>query len=313
MANDQKTILVSGSNGYLGCVISQLLVANEYNVIGVDNYMRPMSDFGFYLNRFPNYSFHKMDIRDEKIKSILEKVDCIVHTAALSGEPLCASNPQEAWSVNCGGTKNLLDNKRPDCGFIFHSSGSVYGKIDGVCTEQSPTNPLSIYATTKLQSEKHLLEFHKDRSIIYRFSTAYGLSGNMRTNLLLNDLTYKAIRGEQLTIFQADFRRSFVHTSDIAYSILTAIENFNQMSGEIYNVGNKYGNWTKRKAAEYIKSLTNCIVTYADSGYIDPDGRDYEISFDKIKPFWEAKISMETGMTELIKGLKTLYETSRYR
>lgn len=308
-----KTILISGVNGYLGSVIANLLVANEYNVIGIDNYMRSMSDFVLYLNRFPNFRFHKLDIRDAKLKDILPEADFIIHAAALSGEPLCAANPQEAWSVNCDGTSFLLKNKRKDTGFIFHSSGSVYGKLDNICTELSPTNPLSIYAKTKLQSEEEILNNYKDTSIIYRFSTAYGLSGNMRTNLLLNDLTNKAVRGEGLTIFQADFRRSFVHVTDIAFSLMAAIENFNKMAGEIYNVGHKDGNWTKRQAAEYLKTKTGCLVTYADKGYVDPDGRDYEISFEKIKPFWEGRVSMETGMSELIKGLKTFYESSKYR
>jgi nucleoside-diphosphate-sugar epimerase len=310
---NNTTILVTGSNGYLGTVISQLLVAHEFNVIGIDNYMRPMSDFGFYLNRFPNFAFRKMDIRDPKIKDLLKNVDFIVHTAALSGEPLCAANPSEAWSVNYDGAYNLLNSKPTDCGFIFHSTGSVYGKIDTVCTEESPTNPLSIYANTKLQVEELLTASYRDESIIYRFSTAYGLSGLMRTNLLLNDLAYKAVKGEDLTIFQADFKRSFVHTSDIAFSIMAAIENFDKMVGKIYNVGHPQGNWTKRDAAEYIKKLTNCRVHYAENGYVDPDQRDYEISFEKIKPFWEASISMETGMSELIKGLKTLHEPSKFR
>lgn len=308
-----KTIVVTGANGYLGTVICNLLVANEYNVIGVDNYMRSMSDFMFYLNRFPNFRFVKTDIRDENISKVIKDSDFIVHAAALSGEPLCKANPSEAWSVNFDGTMHLADQKPKHTKMLFHSSGSVYGKLDTICTEKSPTNPLSIYAQSKLEAENELLKYHKDNTIIYRFSTAYGLSGNMRTNLLLNDLAHKAVRGEDLTIFQADFRRSFVHTLDIADSILAAIENADKMSGEIYNVGNAEGNWSKRKAATYIQQLTNCRVHFADEGYVDPDGRDYEIDFYKINKFWKASVSMEQGISELIKGLKTLHEVSKFR
>ena len=305
-------ILVTGG-GYLGSVIANYLLANEYKVTVLDNYMRPMSDFMLYLNRFSNYNFIKMDIRDKKLKDALKDVDIVVHTAALSGQPLCDSNPSEAWSVNVDGTENILYSKQPDAKIIFHSSGSAYGKVKDICTETTPTNPQSLYASTKLDAEELLLGNSPQSVIVYRFSTAYGLSGLMRTNLLLNDLCYQAICGQTLTIFQPDFRRSFIHTSDIAYAILAGIENFNAMSGEIFNIGNKNGNWSKRQCAEYIKSLTGCHVEYRENGYIDPDQRDYEISFEKIKPFWEAKVSMETGLAELVKGLKTLYEPSKYR
>lgn len=309
-------ILITGG-GYLGSVIANVLVANEYDVTVVDNYNRDMSDFLFYMNRFDNYHFVNSDIRDTNFLKTLKKYDIIVNTAALSGEPLCKKFPEEAKSINTDAIYSIIKNMRKDAGLIQHSTGSVYGKLSEICTESSNLNPISIYARTKLDAESIIRNYAN--YIIHRFSTAYGLSGFFRSNLLLNDLVYQAIHNKNLLIYQADFRRSFVHTLDIAECILASIENFEDMKNNTYNVGSEEGNLTKREAAEKVKHLVkdmfniDCYVAYADNGYQDPDQRDYTISFEKIKPFWQARISMDRGLRELCKGVHTMYLTNKYR
>lgn len=302
-------ILVSGANGFLGTVICEKLLLAGYEVTGLDNFLRQASDFTIYLNTFEKFHFWEEDIRN---KLDLSPYDVIIHAAAYVGEPICKKFPFEAVSVNLNGTINLLKQKRKDTKFIFHSTGSVYGKLDEICTEKSPANPLSVYGQTKLDAENYILNNHKDESIIYRFSTAYGVSGNMRVNLLINDFTKRAVNEKSITVFEADFKRSFLHCIDVARSIMSAIANFDKMKGEIYNVGDPNGNWSKRQVAEYLRTLTGCLVTYADKGYKDPDARNYEISFEKIKPFFITQISMKEGIDQLLKGIKSLKEYSRF-
>lgn len=291
-------ILITGGGGYLGSVLTTVLLNMGYKVRVLDNLFRK-SDYLISLCHNQDFEFQYGDILDEKaVQKAMEGVDGVVHLAALVGEPVCKKMSQLATLTNIEGTYIVVKNKPSGVPMVFASTGSVYGKVDGVCTEESPLNALSHYAVTKIQGEKLV----KDESVIYRFSTAFGVSGNMRVNLLVNDLVYRSKHDGGMILFQSDFRRSFVHCGDIALAIEFGLSEYDNMRGEIYNVGHPEGNWTKRQLAEYIKSKTGCFVSYADTGYVDPDQRDYEISFEKIRRLgWEAEISMEEGIDGLLR------------
>jgi nucleoside-diphosphate-sugar epimerase len=302
-------ILVTGGGGFLGTVLVDHLLNSGYQVRVLDNLFR-QSDYLISRCSQPNFEFQYGDILDEiVVRKAFDGIDGVVHLAALVGEPICKKLSQLAALVNVEGTHNVVNCKPKGMPMVFASTGSVYGKVEGICTEQSPLNALSHYARTKITGEQIV----RPESIIYRFSTAYGVSGNMRVDLLVNDLVYKAIHERALVMFQSSFRRSFVHCRDIASAIAFGLQNFEQMKSQTYNIGDPKGNWTKQQLAEYLKEKTGCFVSYADQGYIDTDGRDYEIDFSKMDNLgWKTIVNMEDGISEIIKCADLMKITHRF-
>lgn len=307
-----KTILLTGVCGFIGSVLAPKLLEKGYTVIGYDNCSGRTSDSILDLFQHKNFKFIKGDILDEKkVCEVRKNCDLIVHLAAMVGEPICSKYEHMSRMVNEMGPVNLTKygNEKP---IIFASTGSVYGKVEGICTEDSPTNPLSVYAKSKLLAEQFIKNY-TDKYVIYRFATAYGMSPALRLDLLPNDFTYQALKNKSLVVFQADFRRTFCHVRDIVNSIIFAICHFDIMKGQTYNVGNSEGNWTKRQLAEFLKEKTGCAVFYGDEGYKDPDLRDYDTSFEKInREGWYANIKMEDGINEMIRAFPAINPNSQY-
>lgn len=303
-------ILIDGGNGFLGTVLVEHLLKSGHKVRVLDNFFRQSSDYLIFLCSNPNFEFIYGDILDKEIvKRAMDGVDAVVHLAALVGEPICKLRYNLASLVNIEGTYNIIKCKPTNLPMIFASTGSVFGVVKDVCTEDSPLNAISHYAKTKIEGEQIV----KKESIIYRFSTAFGVSGNMRVDLLVNDLVYRAIYDKALVMFQSDFRRSFIHCRDIASAIEFGLKNYDSMRSEVYNVGHPNGNWTKRQLADYLHNKTRCFVCHADQGYIDTDGRDYEISFNKIYNLgWKAEISIEQGISELIQAMNLMKIQHRF-
>lgn len=304
-------ILVTGGGGFLGTVLVDTLLSKGYEVRVLDNLFRD-SDYLMSKCGDNKFEFIYGDVIDQShVVNALQGVDGVVHLAALVGEPICKKMGALSSLVNIEGTYNVCKYKPPRIPMVFASTGSVYGKVVDVCREDSPLNALSHYAVTKIEGEK--LVRRTQNATIFRLSTAFGISGNMRVDLLINDLVYRAVYERSLTIFQSNFRRTFVNTKDIANAFVFGLENIDKMSYETYNVGHPEGNWTKRQLAEYIEKKTGCFISYADKGYTDTDQRDYEVDFSKIyKLGWEAKVSMEEGIDQLFKAVELMKITHRF-
>ena len=304
-------ILVTGGAGYIGSVlVPELLKNHEVNVL--DNLT-----YGYYgiiphFNKL-NFTFTYGDIRDQDVlKKTLKNVDLVVHLAAIVGYPACKAKPDLANEVNYLGTKNLLKNcKAP---IIFTSSGSNYGKLSGLCTEKTPPKPLTIYGKTKVDAEKEISKFSD--YIIYRFSTGFGLSPRIRLDLLVNDFLFRAMKDKELIVYEKDYWRSFIHVKDMVRSLIFAIDNFDKMKNEIYNVGSEKLCLTKENVAQKIKSYVDFYLKFAEFG-TDPDQRNYKVSFKKIKSFgFNTKYDIDFGINEMIRAFdfiepKELYYNNR--
>ncbi len=302
-------VLVSGCGGYIGSLVTRKLLDEGHYVIGLDNGFRNIDNL-LELCPNPNFHFIKGDVLNKGlVAAATAEADITIHLAALVGEPICAKNPNMAQLVNVDGTKNVCFGNTK---IIFASTGSVYGQLASTCTEESATNPVSLYAKNKLESEKYI-RFSSSNHIIYRFATAFGLSPNTRLDLLVNDLTYQAWKNKTITLFQPDFKRTFCHVDDIASSLVYAVKHFDEMRGDTYNVGIGDGNWSKRQLAEFLKKRTNCSVFYAEQGYKDPDVRDYYCDFSKIKRTgWIANYTIERGVDELLKAMPVINLSNQY-
>lgn len=308
----QYSILVSGAGGYICSGLIKQLLEKGHKVIGVDNGFGRGLDSLIEFCANHNFTFIKGDVGSKKVLDQIEgKFQIAVLAHGLVGEPLCDRYPGLATQSNAMSIYNFC-NRFPKHPVILTSTGSVYGAVEGICTEKSSKNGVSHYAKTKILAEEFVS--HHSPYVIYRFATAFGLNtSSFRLDLLVNDLVYQACKNKTITLFQPDFRRTFCHVRDLVNSLIFAIENFNNLEGEIYNVGHNDNNWSKRKLAEFIKEKTGCSVFIGSDGYKDTDVRDYACSFEKINnKGWFAQISMEQGINELIKVFPLLNMKNSY-
>ena len=298
-------ILVTGGAGYIGTSLVPALLEKNHKVTILDNLMYNQNVFlEHYINS--NFKFEFGDIRDKnKVKELTKNVDAVIHLASIVGAPACKKNSSLSNEVNIDGTKNIVDNISNDQILLFASTGSVYGKIEGMCDESWEPNPLSLYGSTKLEGEKMALQ--KSNSVAFRFATAYGLSPRLRIDLLPNDFVLNAIRNKYLVIYDKKFRRTFIHVSDIVRSYLHMIENIDSVKGNAYNIGSEENNFTKEQLVDKIKKLIEFQVYYADKGIPDPDQRDYEVSYKKLRDTgFILNINIDQGLNELVSGFKNL-------
>lgn len=298
-------VLVTGGAGYVGSVLIPELLHKGYHVKVLDNLMyNSMSLLPYFV--YDNFDFIKGDIRDEKaVQKALQDVDVVVHLAAIVGAPACHRDQRLAEEVNFAGTLNLDKYRSRSQGIIFASTGSNYGAVEnGVCTEQTPLNPLSVYGVTKTNAEQHLL--NSGNTVAYRFATAFGLSPRLRLDLMINDFAFQALKNGMLVVYEKHFKRTFIHVRDMARSFLFAVDNFDRLKNEIFNVGSEKANYTKEDICLKIKEKVNYHLYFADVGS-DPDQRNYEVSYEKIRSKgFETTISVDKGLEELIKAYRTI-------
>jgi nucleoside-diphosphate-sugar epimerase len=242
---------------------------------------------------------------------VVKDQDVIIHLAAIVGYPACRKDPVLAESVNVDGTRNLIECVSNEQLIIYASTGSNYGSVESICTEETPLNPLSLYGQTKTLAETMLLD-SSSNVVVFRFATAFGISPRLRLDLLINDFTYKCVSQGYLIVYEKEFKRTFIHVSDMARAILLAIDRRDWMVNNSYNVGNEAMNHTKKEICDMIASKTGAYIHYADVGE-DADKRNYEVSYAKISNLgFSTTKTIEDGIDELIRCLKVVNTSSRY-
>ena len=298
-------ILVTGGAGFVGSVLLPKLLEKDYQVRVIDSLMYDgLGLLPNFVNK--NFEFIRGDISDSNtVEEAISDVDLIIHLAAIVGFPACRKRPELAKAVNVDGTVNIDKCRSKSQSIIFASTISNYGAVEtGICTEDTPLNPLTLYGETKTKAEKLLLD--SGNVVVYRFATAVGLSPRLRLDLLVNDFVYQALKDKELIVYEKDFKRAFIHVTDMARAILFAIENFDRMADNCYNVGSEAMNFTKEEIAFLIKKKIDYYLHFADIGE-DPDKRNYKVSYQKIRSLgFETLVSMEEAIDELVKGLQAV-------
>ena len=284
--NELKSILVTGGAGYIGSVLTHKLVELGYNVRIIDSLIYGKDGISDLISN-NSIELIEKDIRDEKtLNDVVKEIDCVIHLAAIVGDPLCKKIPVAAKQINDDATKKLVvvSKKHGVKRFIFASTCSNYGSASATVDENSPIQSLSLYSTTKVNSENFILST-KDSSFepcILRFATAHGLSPRMRFDLLLQEFLRDAILDKKIKIYGPNFWRPLAHVDDISNACITAIKSSKDViSGEIYNVGHTRENYTKKMLAETIQEFVP--LTEIEIIESKTDLRTYKVSFDKIK------------------------------
>ena len=286
-----KKMLIVGGAGYIGGYVTDTFKSNgEYDVTVYDNLL--------YETRYmKNVKFIYGDIRDrEKLEKIINDYDVVVWLAALVGDGACAINTALTEEINYNCVKWLVDNYKGK--IVFTSTCSVYGMNDDLIDEEAIPNPLSVYAATKLQAERYVVENAKDY-LIFRLGTLYGISdehSRLRFDLVVNIMTLRAVRGEKLTVFGGEQWRPILHVRDVANAIEYCLAN--NITG-LFNLSER--NVEISKLAEEIKKhIPDVEIAYQNMKF--EDLRNYKVKNDKIYATgWKPKFSLPDGIEEMKK------------
>lgn len=298
-------IVVTGGCGYVGSVVVPELLERGHRVTVFDNLRKDSRGILPYFASL-KFRFIRGDVRDERaVREAVVGADAVIHLAAIVGYPACANDPWAARSTNVDGTLTVRRALGPSQLLLFASSLSNYGTMPGeVCTEKTRPKPITLYGVTKIEAETRLLEM--GNAIIFRPATAFGLSGQMRLDLLFNDFVYTALRSKKLTVYEADYFRAFIHVRDFAAAFVFALEHADRMVNNLYNLGDESLNLTKGDLAQRISKQIPCQVEFSTSG-TDPDLRNYRVSFQKLNALGFATcVSIEEGIDELARALPAL-------
>jgi nucleoside-diphosphate-sugar epimerase len=241
------------------------------------------------------------------LKKCLVGVDAIFPLACLTGAPLCSRDPIGAQTIIVDAVRDLLKLRSKQQVIIYPTTNSGYGigEAGKFCTEETPLRPVSLYGKVKCDVEKLLLD--DGQAITYRLATVFGVSPRMRTDLLVNDFVLRAVRDRAIVLFEADFKRNYLHVRDVAEAFIYGLKNFEKMKNEPYNVGLSEANISKRELCEEIKrQVPNLYFVEAKIGE-DPDKRDYIVSNAKIEAAgFKTRYGLQDGITELIKAYNIL-------
>tara|TARA_B100001175_G_scaffold126964_1_gene108025 strand:+ start:219 stop:1244 length:1026 start_codon:yes stop_codon:yes gene_type:complete len=304
-----QSVLVTGGAGYVGSVLTKKLLKNNFDVKVVDSLVYGNDGISSLIEE-NKIEFFNWDIRDSiKISPILKDVDCVIHLAAVVGEPLCKKIPEAARQINEIATKNLVNLCKTNNvqRFIFASTCSNYGSSLDIVDESSPVKPLSLYSECKVNSEKYILDNNSDKfqTCILRFATAHGLSPRMRFDLLVQEFLRDALIDKKISIFGEDFWRPLIHVEDMADACISTLNSSsNLMSGQIFNVGSSNENYTKKQLASIIQKYVSDTEIEIIKSKVDP--RNYKVSFEKIKNTlnFESKKTVEDSVIEILSKIE---------
>ncbi len=323
--NEPKHVVITGGAGYIGSLLtSELLRAGDWVTV-VDNLLFGGESLVAFLPH-PRFRFVKGDVTDSRAlrdglrndqvtKDPSPPPSAIIHLAAIVGFPACqAVGRQVAWRYNVEATKLVLQQAN-DLGaerMLFSSTYSNYGMaVDGKpVTEESPLNPQSLYAETKVAAEEVLLGQGTSgtATVVLRLATLYGLSPRTRFDLIVNQFVLDAYTKHQLLIYQRGYSRSFVHVRDVVRGMMLALQApLDGVRSQTFNLGAEDGNYTKDQVVNLVlRRLPQTVVEYRDLTF-GGDMRDIAVSFSKIRQVlgFRAECSVDDGIRDLLYALKS--------
>ena len=300
-------ILITGGAGYIGSILTPRLLSMGHHVTVIDSFMYQQTSLLDCCHN-PDLTIVRGDIRHpDVVKKHLAKADVIIPLACLVGAPVCSQKPIEARTINLDAIKMLADLSGKGQIILSPTTNSGYGiGEEGLfCTEETPLRPVSLYGTLKVELEEYLLA--TGRAVSLRLATVCGISPRMRLDLLVNDFTYRAVTDRFVILFEAHFKRNYIHVQDVASAFIHAMQNFDTMKNQAYNVGLSEANLSKMELClEIQKQVPEFCIMESEIGK-DPDQRNYIVSNEKIeKTGFKPKVSIQQAISELIKGYQVV-------
>ena len=294
-------VLITGAAGYLGSSLVREVSKFADKVSAFDNLFYNQGTLVAETLLKDNVDFFREDVNEwsETLVEASQQADYIIPLAALVGAPLCDRYPEITTETNLNWFKKLTELTQESQVIIYPNTNSGYGSTgEDICTEETPSNPISLYANTKQGAEDHLLRSHYN-TVVFRLATVFGVSPRPRTDLLVNNLTKVAREEKHLTVFDGHFRRNYIHVKDICRAFIFAMKRFPSMVGNVFNLGNDSINMTKLSLVEEICEIIGSDYSVDDSR-TDPDKRDYIVSSQKLYNLgFNCKYDLEYGIKEM--------------
>jgi nucleoside-diphosphate-sugar epimerase len=300
-------ILITGGAGYLGSVMTPAFLEAGHRVTVLDNFMFAQNSLA-QLCANDRFDVVRGDVRDMKIVTpLVAKADIVIPLAAIVGAPMCDRDQIAATTTNLDAVRNLAKALSPAQRILMPITNSGYGigEAGKECTEDSPLRPISLYGRTKVEAERVALD--RGNAISFRLATVFGMSPRLRIDLLVNDFVHRAVTDRTVVLFEAHFKRNYIHIRDVARAFLHGIDNFDSMKDMPYNVGLSDANLSKAELCERIKThVPNFVYLEAPVGE-DPDKRDYIVSNARIEQTgFKPAYSLDDGIRELMKGYRMI-------
>ncbi len=300
-------ILVTGGAGYIGSVMVPMLLKEKHEITVLDNFMYNQTSL-LDCCHDDNFKIVRGDTRDKNLMTkLLKDADAIFPLACLTGAPLCNKDPIGAQTILLDAIKMIVELRSKKQMIIFPTTNSGYGigEKGKFCTEKTPLRPVSLYGRLKVDAENLLLD--SGNSITLRLATAFGVSPRMRLDLLVNDFTYRAVYDRFVILFEAHFKRNYIHVRDVAKAFIHSLNRFDKMKNEPYNVGLSDANLSKLELCQEIKKQVPEFYFYESPIGEDPDKRDYIVSNEKIeKTGYKPDVSLSKGIQELVKAYQVI-------
>ena len=315
-AADEKTVLVIGGAGYIGSALLPKLLQRGYRVRVLDLFLYGFGPIAKALDD-PAVEIVRADFRQiDALVRAMHGAHHVVHLGGIVGDPACAIDEELTIDVNVSATR-LVGEVAKGNGvkhFVFASTCSVYGASDDLLTEKSALNPLSLYARSKLASERVLLGMADDTftPTILRFGTIYGLSGRTRFDLVVNLLAAKAAFEGRFTVFGGDQWRPFLHVDDAALAVVRLLDLPPGRGADVFNVGSNRENYTIGQVGDIVKIVVpEADLTVAPA---ERDRRNYRVSFSKIQVMaeFEPRWTVEVGVRQVVNAIR-VGEVVNYR
>ena len=300
-------VLVTGGAGYIGSILSRILLKKGYNVTVLDRL--------FFGNDSLKEIIDKINLIKDDIRffdpNLLKNIDAIFDLAALSNDPCGELDPKKTMEINYQGRVRVanLAKKYGVKKYVFASTCSVYGFQTGLINEESELNPLTTYAKASMMAEKEILPFAGKNfsSTVLRQATAYGFSHRMRFDLAINGMTLGYFKKGKIPIMRDGKQwRPFINVNDTSRAFIQVLESEKELvNGQIFNVGSNEQNIQIFNLAKLIAEACNLPFNY--EWYGDCDTRSYKVNFNKIKEIlnFEPKISISQGAKNVYEALNS--------
>lgn len=309
MPSSEEKVLVTGGAGYIGSVLVPELLRAGHAVTVIDNFRYGQTSL-LDCCHYPQLRIVCGDAGNiELLARELPGVDWIFPLAGIVGAPACDRQPGEAKRVNRDAVGLLLNLRGPQQKIIFPATNSGYGigQPGIACDETTSLKPISLYGQLKVEAEKAVLA--AGNSVTLRLATVFGVSPRMRLDLLVNDFVYRAVTDRFVIVFEAHFKRNYIHIRDVVRAFLHTMTNFKLMTGEPYNVGLSDANLSKLELCREIQKQVPDFYYHEAKIGRDPDQRNYLVSNAKIKAAgFRPKVSLAAGIAELIKGYQVIQQ-----